>query len=80
MPIDVEEGTLIARNSLGNRFRDSIDLFRVHSLPLPAYGFDPSGWLLFQVHQRDSTCMHGDWIVAVHSETGELRNLGWLGD
>ena len=80
MPPDVEDGKLIARNTICGRFRGSIDFFRVDSLPAPAYGFDPSGWLIYSVRQNDVFCVQGDWMVAVHSETGEFKDLGRLGD
>ena len=80
MSLDVDDGRSIACRSIVDRYRDSFDLVRVDFLPSPAYGFDPSGWLLFRVRQNDVFRLEGDWIVAVHPDTGEFRDLGRLRD
>jgi hypothetical protein len=80
VPLDVENGRLVACSTICTQFGDSIDLVRVDCLPAPAYGFDPSGWLLYRVEQSDLYRLCGDWIVAVNAETGEYRDLGRLGD
>ena len=80
MALHVEDAKLIAINAIRDRSLDSFELVRVESMPSPAYGFNPSGWLLFGVRQSDVFCLQGDWIVAVHPETGEFRDLGRPGD
>ena len=80
MPLDVEDGKLIARNTICGRFCGSIDFVRVDCLPSDAYGFNPRGWLLYSVRQNDVFCVQGDWMVAVHLETREFKDLGRLGD
>ena len=80
MTLHVDDAKLIAINTIRDRFPDSVELVRVESMPSPAYGFNPSGWLLFGVRQSDVFRVQGDWIVAVHAETGEFRDLGRLGD
>ena len=79
MPIDLKAAKQLAIAGL-KEFGNSIELVHIESLHGPAYGFNPAGWLLFSVHRRDVLMVGGDWTVAIHTETGEFRDLGRLGD
>jgi len=67
-------------DALAKRYRDSVELVRVHALPAPAYGFDPEGWELFAVLDKHVTRLGATEYVAVHPASGEIRHLGTLGE
>lgn len=70
-----------ALDFLTHRYRDGLELVPTDRLHVPAYGFDPTGWDLFVVSNRNEALMlRGDEYVAVHRTTGEVRYLGILGD
>ena len=60
------------------KLRDALDLELVEGLPLPAYDFNPNGWMLFRVREEPGR-LGGSEYVAVCRETGEVRFLGQLG-
>lgn len=74
----VDAGTR-ALDFLCRRYRDSVQLVVVDSLPVSAYGFDPKGWDLFTVVRRESSTLGATHFVAVSRSTDEVRDLGRLG-
>ena len=60
------------------KLRDALDLELVEGLPVPAYDFNPDGWMLFRV--RKDYILGASEYVAVRRETGEVRFLGRLGE
>jgi len=69
-----------ALDFLSRRYRESLRLGPVDSLPTPVYGFDPAGWHLFVISERTSSRTGADRYVAVSKSTGEVRDLGRLGE
>ena len=70
-----------ALDFLTQRYRDGLELVPTARLHVPAYGFDPTGWDLFVISNRNEAQMlRGDAYVAVHRSSGEVRYLGILGD
>ena len=80
MSIDVKRAHHLALAGLAQSTGDALQLTAVESLPAPAYGFDPNGWCLFLVSRQPALWVGGDEYVAVHSQTGEFRRLGTIGD
>ena len=68
-----------ALDFLSRRYRESLRLTPVDSLPAPVYGFDPNGWFLFAVTVRTSSTLGATEYVAVSQSTGEVRYLGRVG-
>jgi hypothetical protein len=65
---------------LCNRYRQSVSIVPVDSLPHPgAYNFDPGGWELFSVRHRTRQELGAAEFVAVSKSTGEVRYLGHIG-
>jgi hypothetical protein len=68
-----------ALDFLSRRYRESLRLGPVDSLPAPIYGFDPNGWHLFAVTERIAQRVGATQYVAVSQSTGEVRYLGRVG-
>jgi hypothetical protein len=60
-------------DALCERYRASIVLVRVSTLPATAYGFDAAGWNVFAVLDRRSNQAGVTEYVAVHQESREVR-------
>jgi hypothetical protein len=69
-----------AAEFMERRYGESISIVPVESLPSPVYGFDPTGWRLFAVLDRKANKVGGTRYVAVSESTGEVRDLGHLGE
>ena len=65
---------------LRRRYRDSVELVPVDSLPTPVYAFDPAGWVLFAVIEMFPSRLGGTEYVAVSRSTAEVRYLGHVGE
>ena len=74
-----DEARARALDLLCRRYRESLQLTRVNSLPAPVYDFDPNGWYLFAVTEQESWRLGSTEYVAVSQRTGEVRYLGHLG-
>lgn len=74
-----DEARARALDLLCRRYRESLQLKQVNSLPAPVYGFDPLGWYLFAVIEKESWRIGSSEYVAVSQRTGEVRYLGHLG-
>jgi hypothetical protein len=75
-----DEASQRALEFLLQQYRDSIRLSSVASLPSAVYGFDPRGWLLFVVLERNPRRLGGTEHVAVDGNSGKVRSLGLLGE
>jgi hypothetical protein len=80
MAIEIGKAHEVVLAAIAGGARDAVVVTPITSLPGAAYGFDPSGWLLFNVHRRNDFRVGGDEYVAVHSESGEFRHLGLIGE
>jgi len=83
--IEPETSSLVtAARLLGNRFlamqkESYVDLKLVESLPMPVYGFEPTGWVIFACVGSQLRVGSTEYL-AVRVETGEVRRLGCLGE
>ena len=80
MDVSTDEASKQALAFVRERFHDSIQLVPVNSLPSPVYGFDPTGWYLFEVSERTPSSLGGSEYVAVSRSTSEVLLLGRIGD
>jgi hypothetical protein len=80
MAIDLANAERLALHATAGGFRDSISLTPIVELPSIAYNFDPSGWLIFSVTHKNAHHVGSTEYVAVHGETCEFRNLGFIGE
>ncbi|WKZ12921.1 MAG: hypothetical protein QY320_02765 [Gammaproteobacteria bacterium] len=67
-------------DALAKRYRESIELVQVDALPAAAYDFDPDGWDLFAVLEKNVTRLGATEYVAIHRVSGEIQHLGMLGE
>ena len=77
--VNSDEASDRALEFLCRQYRESIRLTPVDSLPAPVYGFDPNGWHLFAVTERIAQRVGATHYVAVSQSTGEVRDLGRVG-
>ena len=76
--MDPAEAKQKGTDALLAKLRDALDLELVEGLPVPAYNFNPNGWMLFRV--RNPNALGASEYVAVRRETGEVNFLGRLGE
>lgn len=80
MSLSLDEAKERALKFKAERHLESIFL-EPAELPQPgAYGFDPEGWAIFVVIERNPMRVGGPEYVAVNYETGEVRTLGVIGE
>jgi hypothetical protein len=80
MALDLATAEQRALEAIAGGVLGEVEVVPVDSLPGIAYNFDPSGWLLFAVHRPNEYRVGGDEYLGVHSETGEVRALGIIGE
>lgn len=79
---EVDRATAIQllRKSMASSALDGVQFIPVDTLDEPAYDFDPLGWWLYSVTRQHEFRIGGTEYVAIHPESGDIRNLGRLGE
>lgn len=80
MAIEIGVAQALALDAIAGGARDSVELVYVEALPYPAYNFEPTGWHLFHVRRRSNLQVGATEYIAIHSESGEFRHIGFLGE
>ena len=80
MAFDRDAAKHLALEAIAGGILGKVEVVPVDSLPSGVYNFDPSGWQLFAVHRRNEFRVGGGEYLGVNSETGEVRNLGIIGE
>lgn len=74
------EASALAKDFICQRYADAHLPVPVATLPGSVYGFEPEGWVLFEVVERNPTRLGASEYVAVSLSTGEVRSLGYHGE
>lgn len=70
----------LLRKSMALSALDGVQFVPVDALDGQPYDFDPRGWWLYRVTRQNEFRIGGTEYVAIHPESGDIRNLGRLGE
>jgi hypothetical protein len=78
--VDRATAEQLLRKSMASSPLDGVQFIPVDTLDGPAYDFDPQGWWLYMVTRQNECRVGGTEYVAIHPDSGNIRNLGRLGE